>query len=86
MIKGKIVEIENIATRISDQTIIIIGRCYEKLNVFFNSPCSSSILGIQIVYQLGHLQAWEIKHVKAKLIRLPIDSHSSFIIPFVHDV
>lgn len=86
MINGNIVEIENIATRKSDKSIIIIGRCYENLNYFFNNPCSSLIIGIRKVNQLGHLQVWKISQVKAKLVRLPIDNYSSIIIPFVHDL
>jgi len=86
MLNGNIVEIENIATKKSDQSTIVIGRCYEKFNDFFHNPCSSSMFGIQIVKQLGHLQAWDIGQVKMKLVRLPIDNYSSLIITFVHEV
>jgi hypothetical protein len=86
MFNGNIVEIENIATKKSDQSIIVTGRCYEKFNDFFHNPCSSSMFGIQIVNQLGHLQTWDIGQVKMKLVRLPIDNYSSLIIPFVHEI
>jgi hypothetical protein len=86
MFNGNIVEIENIATKKSDQSIIVTGRCYEKFNDFFYNPCSSSMFGIQIVNQLGHLQTWDIGQVKMKLVRLPIDNYSSLIIPFVHEI
>jgi len=59
MFNGNIVEIENIATKKSDQSTIVIGRCYEMFNDFFQNPCSSSMFGIQIVNRLGHLQAWD---------------------------
>ncbi|KAF0746182.1 Uncharacterized protein FWK35_00017671 [Aphis craccivora] len=83
MLNGNIVEI---TTKKSDQSTIVIGRCYEKFNDFFHNPCSSSMFGIQIVKQLGHLQAWDIGQVKMKLVRLPIDNYSSLIITFVHEV
>lgn len=58
----------------------------KSLMTFFHNPCSSSIFGIQIVNELGHLQAWNIGQVKSKLVRFPIDDNSSLIIPFVHEV
>lgn len=66
---GNIVIVENIINRITDQSVIIIGKCYERLTDFFQSPCPLSvlILGIQIVSHLCHLKIWEMKLYRLSL-------------------
>jgi len=45
---GDIILIENIATSKSDHSLVVIGRRYEKLTTFFNTPCSSKLLSIHL--------------------------------------
>lgn len=56
---GDIILIENIATSKSDHSLVVIGRQYEKLTEYFNTPCSSKLLGIHAASRLGPLQSWK---------------------------
>lgn len=83
-IQDDIVIIENIATEKSNNDIIIIGRQYEHFSEFFNSPCSTKIMSIQVASKLSHLKSWPLEHIKEKLLHLPMKNNTSLIIPFLH--
>lgn len=83
MNNNDIVIVENIATSKSNKKILIIGRKFNKVAEFFNKPCPSTLLLIQKVSELGHLQSWELTDIKTKLMRLPLPN-SSVILPLLH--
>lgn len=86
MKNGSFVLLENIATsKIDTYKILVIGRCYEKIQNFFTTPCSSQLLNIHEVHQLGSLQSWPLEDVVNKLVRLPLYSDKVVLIPFAHD-
>lgn len=85
MINGDIVVVENIATSKLENDILIIGRKYDKLTTYFDSPCSSKLLHIYAASQLSHIQSWKLSDVKGKLMSLPIpDSTTKIIVPLLH--
>jgi len=63
---GDIILIENIAISKSDHSSVVIGRQYEKLTEYFNTPCSSKLLGIHSASRLGPLQSWKFDQLKKK--------------------
>jgi len=67
-----IVKIENFTTSKFDSSILVVGRKYEKKEEFFTTPCSSSMLNIHKVSNLGHLQSWKLTEIKEKIMNLPL--------------
>lgn len=85
MKNGDIVQIENIATSNIDSNVVIIGRCFEKIDDYFEHPCKSSLLGIKKVSKISTLQFWPILDIKEKLVCLPLDQNGFFLVmPFLH--
>jgi len=85
MVNGDIVVVENIATSKLENDILIIGRKYEKLTTYFDSPCSSKLLHIYSASQLSHIQSWKLSDVQGKLMSLPIpDCTTKIIVPLLH--
>lgn len=68
---GSLVLLENIAT--------------SKTEDFLTTPCSSQLLDIYEVHQLGSLQSWPLEDVVNKLVRLPLNGDKFVLIPFAHD-
>lgn len=81
---GEIVLIENIATSMSTNEIVIIGRSYEKLEDLFLIPCKSSLVNIFKCSLLDLLNYWPINHIEEKLIRLTLDNEKYAIMPFIN--
>lgn len=80
-----IVKIENFTTSKYDGSVLIIGRKYEKIEEFFMTPCSSSLLHIHKVSNLGFLQSWKLTDIKEKMMQLPLSiSSTSIILPLLH--
>lgn len=85
MNNNDIVIIENIATSKIDNSVMVIGRKYDKLTEFFDKPCSSNLLHIQSASQLGHLQSWKLSEIKEKMMRLPMNNKIGYVIlPLLH--
>lgn len=86
MKSGDIVLIDNIATSQLDSSILIIGRKFEKVVEYFNVPCSSELLNINLVSQLSYLQSWKLTDISEKMMRFPIldDETKSVIMPLLH--
>lgn len=86
MKNGDIVQIENIATsKTSDDTILIIGRKFNKLSNFFDDPCSSNLLSIESASNLSYLLSWKLSEIKDKMMCLPLTNSNVFIIlPLLH--
>jgi len=52
---------------------------------FSTTPCSSSLLNIHKVFNLGHLQSWKLIEIKEKLMNLPLpNSSTAIILPLLH--
>ncbi|KAF0754422.1 Uncharacterized protein FWK35_00021933 [Aphis craccivora] len=63
-VKIKNILIENITTSKTDNNkILVVGRCYEKLQDFLTTLCSSQLLNIHVVRQLGSLQSWPTRYL-----------------------
>lgn len=86
MKSGGLVLIDNIATSQLDQSILIIGRKFEKVVEYFNVPCSSELLNIHLVSQLSYLQSWKLTDISEKMMRFPIlDDETKFVVmPLLH--
>jgi len=86
MKNSDIVLIDNIATSQLDQSILIIGRKFEKVVEYFNIPCSSELLNIHLVSQLSYLQSWKLVDIKEKIMRFPMldDETRSIVMPLLH--
>ncbi|CAI6342721.1 unnamed protein product [Macrosiphum euphorbiae] len=86
MKSGDLVLIDNIATSQLDQSILIIGRKFEKVVEYFNIPCSSELLFIHLVSQLSYLQSWKLSDIRDKMIRFPMldDETRSVVMPLLH--
>jgi len=71
--------------RLSVTRPLVVGRCYENIQYFLTTPCSSELLDIHEVHQLGSLQSWPLEDVVNKLVRLPLNGDKFVLIPFAHD-
>lgn len=82
---GSLVVLENIATSKTDENnIVVIGRRYQQIKELFKTPCSSQLLDIHVVCQLGYVQSLPLENVIYKLVRLSLCNNRDVLIPFAH--
>lgn len=84
MCNNNIVLIENIATSKLDNEVIIIGQKFNRLKNFFDTPCSSQLLNIEMASHLSHLQSWKLDQIKEKMMCLPTTDNNFVIFPLLH--
>lgn len=86
MKNGDALVIENFVTSKLDKSILIIGRKYNKITEFFNTPCSSNLLNIHSVSNLSDLQSWKLTDIEEKMIRFPTTNSETnhVIMPLLH--
>lgn len=86
MQNGDILIIENFVTSKLDKSILIIGRKYEKVTEFFDTPCSSNLFDIHSVSNLGHLQSWKLADIEKKMICFPTTNSETnqVVMPLLH--
>jgi len=81
-----IIEISNFAFSKKLNQPVVIGKKYNKTSDFYTKPSPSSLIGIQLVDNLNeHFSYWPITLIHQKLIRLPYNNNSSFVVfPLLH--
>lgn len=61
----------------------VIGHKYKSLTDFYSKPCKSSKFGIYLVDDLSNLQAWNLKQIAYKCIKLEYKK-KIVVIPMLH--
>ncbi|CAH0558841.1 unnamed protein product [Brassicogethes aeneus] len=78
-----IITAENFAFCSSTNEFVVVGRCFETVQDFYDQPCNSSNFGIFFVKNLSDLNYWPIKYIKNKLIKLPY-TDGFVVLPLLH--